>query len=198
MTVYNNLKSLNFQVVETGTTQDGRIVYRYYFEDKNTGEIGIPLPDLNSKIRENYSEKYLETLIEQVFEENAPNYLMVESFYMQSVMTKKEEKILTKALQSEYAKSVNSIIKNTNEQEVHLFIKDNDLFAIFNDPLFNKQNRGGKFTENVRFNEYSFLSSIQSFKPYNDNIFFCEDATMTIEEAYTGFANLGFKTLIVK
>lgn len=196
MTVYKNLDTLRFQVVDLGAKTDTKNLYRYYFVSKESDLIGIPLPDHLSKIKENYSEKYLETLICQVFDEHAPFYRMVENFYIEVILTKKEQKSLSKALQEEYAKPVNDIIRDTSEQIVQIFEQDNDLFIRFTDPHFDRMNTGGKFDTNIRFNEYSFLASIHNFKPYNEDIFFCSDSTMTKEEAYEGFANLGFKTYL--
>ncbi len=196
MTVYKNLEKLNFQVVEIEPKGDDKALYRYYFKNKETGEIGVPLPDFESKIKENYSEKYLETLISQVFDEHAPIHTIVENFYIQAILTKKEQKTLSKGLQDEYAKKVSDIIKNTNEQTVTIFEKDDNLFAVFQDPQFNKLKAGQNFEDNVRYDEYTFLSSIHSFKPYNSEIFFCEDTTITVDDAYEGFSLLGFKTFI--
>lgn len=194
MGVYKNLEKIQFQVELDRSVDSERNLYSFYFKNTRDDFIGIPLPDFSPKVKESFSEKYLETLICSIFDEHAPHYSVHNQCYISAVLTKKEMNEVSKLITEEYAKKVKNVISDFSSAIFEYSYFDDRVFV----KVLDNQSLGLEFDKNARKNEYDFIMRLLGFAYYKDGKYVAEDWDLELEEAYEDAQNCKFDIRLAK
>lgn len=188
MSVYRNLEKIHFQVVLDKKIDDDENLYSFYFKDTRSNFIGIPVPDFSPKIKETFTEKYLETLICSIFDEHAPHYFLNNQCYISLVLTKQKMNALSKKITEEYAKKVKNIIGYYDDVNFKVIKNEKRIFIQATDT----KSLGLSFDKNARKNEYDFVMSCLGFNYYKNDLYVAEDWDADMDEVILEAKKLKF------
>lgn len=161
MTIYKDLNHMEFQAdkQEDILSPEGTSSYIFFFRDKNTGDIGIPIPDFTQRCVETYTKKFVETFICDVFDNNTKAYFLDRQMYIQTALTNKEYKAVVKALKNLFCKE-KRFMNSLSEVDFKLSLNaDDEICCDIVDTNMFKQD----VSEHVRFKEFSFLMGLCDF-----------------------------------
>lgn len=183
MAIYENLENFEFMIKpqEEGTSNETN--YVIYFKDKETGDIGIPVPDLN--IQETYYKKYVETILLNSLEEIEPSLLFNNNRYISICCNFEQKERIRKELIKKEAKEENfmysvepiKMYKNEGKRELY-FLEDT-------------QSLGESITKSSRFKELVFRMEVAGFRHVGEGMFAHENAKIeTLKDTARRFYSL--------
>ncbi len=191
MSVYKNLETVQFQIILDKDIDENRALYSFYFKNTENDFIGIPLPSFDPKVKETFSEKNLETLICNIFDEYAPEYFLYDQCYISVVLTKKEMNKLSKIITEEYAKKVKNIISDFSNFSFNFYYDPENGNRLFSKAKDSKS-LGLSFENNARKNEYDFVMRTLGFLHYKEDLYVTEDWDLTTDELSENIENNKF------
>lgn len=180
MTTFKNLEHIEYQVFEEKTRLNvpkDHIPVIFFFKNKDTNEIGIETPDFSQRCVETFSMRFVETMILNIFDDNAKAYFCDKQQYVQTALTKKELANIKAELKNSFAKE-KEIIGNLNNVIFVLHEKTNEPITCEIKEIVNLSIES--IEESVRFNEYRFLLGLCGFV-YEYNQFVCHDKSEDLE-----------------
>lgn len=176
---YKDLSDYQYEVIKGLKKSKENEQYHFFFKNKKTNKIGIPVPDFNKGNNESYTNKFIETFIFEIFEDKTPSYTTDRQLYVSVFATKKEIKSIKKDLESLYAEESSNVLSSLSHIKFKIFSLKNYLCISFIDDYDFSQN---EFSKNAKFNELDFLMTILDFKFLEKNIWISNDKEINKEE----------------